>query len=262
MRIHLTTLVSTLVIATAIPAIALAAECVHDISPEQQEFLNQQNLEIKVPEAEVAVVQRCDTNGDQVVDITDIRNIVTARNQPAAHADDPMDWDGNNVINVLDARGCQQSCAQPRCAPMSTQTARSALVSSNTPILGGATEETACSKSMDLDGDESEDFVGIFENTGEELAGGYNLKLVFVNKDENGMMQQTTIDYAGEVVEENGQMQLKLHIREQAPGEVDLAPGKVNLENPGIVTYSHGIPEVIYYWVDGELRRGAFFVDD
>lgn len=252
MRILLKTAISALAAAVTIPITALAANCEHQISAEQQAFLDQQNLQIKVPEGELAVIQRCETNGDNVVDINDIRNISLARNQPAGHPDDPMDWDKNNVINLLDARGCQQVCSLPRCAPMAPQP----------ELVGGDTEEAECSKSQDLDGDGSQDFVGIFEHTGEELAGGYNLKLVLVNKDESGNLQQTTLSYAGEMVVEDGQPKMKLHVSEQPPGEVDLSPGKITLENPGIVTYGFGKPEVIYYWVDGELRRGFYNIDD
>lgn len=252
MRKRFTTQAAALLVAAAIPAATLAADCVHQISEEQKEFLDQQNLQIKVPEGELAVVQLCETNGDNVVDLHDIRNITLARNQPARYPGDPMDWDQNNFIDVLDARGCVQACAQPRCAPMASQP----------EPMGGVTETTECSKMLDLDGDGSQDFVGIFENTGEAQAGGYNLKLVLVNKDASGKLKQTTINYAGKMVEEDGQLRMKLHLEEQPPGEVDLAPGKVNLENPGIVTYSFGFPRVLYYWVDGELRRGAFFVDD
>jgi hypothetical protein len=253
MRTRFTTVILALAAAATLPTTALAAECVHDnISPEQQAFLDQQNLQIRVPEGELAVIQRCDTNGDNVVDMVDIRNIALARNQPARHPDDPMDWDKNNVINLLDARGCQQACAQPRCAPMPPQP----------DLVGGVTEEAECSQLQDLDGDGSQDFVGIFEHTGEAQAGGYNLKLVLVNKDANGNLRQTTVDFAGEMVVEDGQSRMKLHVSEQPPGEVNLSPGKVTLENPGIVTYGYGNPEVIYYWADGQLRRGFYNIDD
>ena len=252
MRVGFTTLIAAGVAAAAISTSALAANCEHQISAEQQAFLDQQNLQIKVPEGELAVVQRCDTNGDNVVDINDIRDISLARNQPARHPDDPMDWDGNNVINILDARGCQQACAQPRCAPMPPQP----------EPVGGVTEEVACSISRDLDGDGSQDFVGIFENTGEELAGGYNLKLVFVNTDASGNLQQITVDYAGKMVEEDGELKMKMHLSEQPAGPVDLNPGGVMLSRPGIVAYSNGIPRVLYYWVNGKLRRAAYLVDD
>lgn len=58
----------------------------------------------------------CDTNDDGVVDIIDIRAILAKRNQPATGPDDPMDWDQDGVITVVDARGCQLSCTLPRCA--------------------------------------------------------------------------------------------------------------------------------------------------
>lgn len=58
----------------------------------------------------------CDINDDSFVDINDIRTIVLNRNQPATGSDDPMDWDQNGVISVLDARGCVLACSLPRCA--------------------------------------------------------------------------------------------------------------------------------------------------
>lgn len=58
----------------------------------------------------------CDTNDDGFVDINDIRAISSNRNQPAAGADDPMDWDRSGTITVLDARGCVLACSLPRCA--------------------------------------------------------------------------------------------------------------------------------------------------
>ena len=60
--------------------------------------------------------QICDTNDDGFVDITDIRAISLSRNQPATGSDDPMDWDQNGEINVLDSRGCTLACSLPRCA--------------------------------------------------------------------------------------------------------------------------------------------------
>ena len=67
-------------------------------------------------EVEEPEILMCDANLDDVVDIRDIRAIAMMRNQPANGPDDPMDWDQNGIINVLDARGCQQACNLPRCA--------------------------------------------------------------------------------------------------------------------------------------------------
>jgi VCBS repeat-containing protein len=59
---------------------------------------------------------RCDIDADSDVDRNDIMAIVANRNQPSAHPDDPMDYDGNGWIDVLDARGCMSICTLPRCA--------------------------------------------------------------------------------------------------------------------------------------------------
>jgi hypothetical protein len=59
----------------------------------------------------------CDVNGDSAVDRTDIDAIFAARNTPASGPDDPRDWNGDGVINVLDSRGCTLDCDNPGCAP-------------------------------------------------------------------------------------------------------------------------------------------------
>jgi hypothetical protein len=66
--------------------------------------------------AAAAAPKRCDANGDDAVNIMDIRVISANRNQPATGPDDPMDWDQDGVISVSDARGCQRACDLPRCA--------------------------------------------------------------------------------------------------------------------------------------------------
>lgn len=65
---------------------------------------------------DIAVV-RCDVDGDNVVDIFDIRAIMAARNTPAAGPDDPRDADGNGTIDANDARQCVLQCTNSRCAP-------------------------------------------------------------------------------------------------------------------------------------------------
>jgi hypothetical protein len=63
---------------------------------------------------EIEPLLACDVNGDQTVDITDIRAILAARNQPSTPPD-PRDADGDGVITILDARVCILQCATPRC---------------------------------------------------------------------------------------------------------------------------------------------------
>jgi predicted secreted protein len=62
------------------------------------------------------VALACDVDGNGVVDMTDIRAISLARNQPALPGD-PRDYDGDGVITVNDARQCVLLCTNARCAP-------------------------------------------------------------------------------------------------------------------------------------------------
>ena len=60
--------------------------------------------------------QKCDVNGDGLINQTDINLIIAARNTPASGPNDPRDADNNGTINALDARTCQMRCTLPRCA--------------------------------------------------------------------------------------------------------------------------------------------------
>ena len=65
------------------PIAALAQSCGdYPLTDEQQAYLAAQQLEIAIPEGEVPVIQRCDIDGDNTVDIDDIRAISEKRNQP------------------------------------------------------------------------------------------------------------------------------------------------------------------------------------
>jgi hypothetical protein len=55
-------------------------------------------------------------DGNNIIDITDIRAITAARGTPAAPGD-VRDADGDGVITVLDARQCVLRCTNSRCAP-------------------------------------------------------------------------------------------------------------------------------------------------
>ena len=64
---------------------------------------------------DVVVLPVCDVDGNQSIDVNDIRAILMARNQPASPPD-PRDANGDGVITVIDARQCMLMCANPRCA--------------------------------------------------------------------------------------------------------------------------------------------------
>ena len=71
-------------------------------------------VEIDLP---IETVQRCDLDGNDQIDINDIRAIMARRNQPATGPDDPADNDGDGVVTANDARQCTLQCTNSRCAP-------------------------------------------------------------------------------------------------------------------------------------------------
>jgi len=237
------------------PAAAFAAGCGdYPLSQAQQDFIENEGLEIAIPEGDVPVIQRCDATGDNVVDIHDIRAITMNRNQPAAHPDDPMDWDKNMFIDILDARGCQRACALPRCATPNEPP------SPGDP-MGGVIETTECFQTEDLDGDGTEDFVGTYEHTGDDVrGGGWALETVILTEDANGNVEAVTFPYTGQVSPASGE--LTQHVTMQPAGTVDLLPGTVQIDEPGVIGYRNGEPKVLYYIENGEVARAFYGVDD
>ena len=57
----------------------------------------------------------CDTNGDGVIDRTDVFAVFASRNAPA-EPNDPRDADGDGTITYNDARRCISMCTKPNCA--------------------------------------------------------------------------------------------------------------------------------------------------
>lgn len=248
---------ATLLVLGHMPIAAYAVCENYELSqtPEQIAYLLNLGLENVVPEGDAPTIRRCDTNSDNSVDINDIRAIASMRNNPAAHPDDPMDWDRNNVINILDARGCQRACSLPRCAvPSEPQ---------ENPT-GGSVEEASCFQSEDLDGDGNQEFVGMYQYTGEEeRAGDWNLEVVILLDDESGNVQHVTYPFSGQSMAGSaGNVELHQHLSRQPAGLVNLNPGSVTIDSPGVVSYRFGRPKVLYYWKDGQINRALFGIDD
>ena len=66
--------------------------------------------------SDLTIAGRCDVNGDGSVNSADIQAITNGRNQPTVGSCDLRDGDGNNTIDVNDARVCALRCTKPNCA--------------------------------------------------------------------------------------------------------------------------------------------------
>jgi len=219
----------------------------------QSDFLIMNNIEIVAPKGELEVIQRCDIDGNNSVDINDIRAISMSRNQPAAHPDDPMDWDKNNWIDVLDARGCQRACSERRCAvsaePVEEQE-------------DGVLEEAPCFQTEDLDNDGQVDqLVAISEVPVDDGAGSEDetteLSVVVIRE-----VDGETKFFKDSFASESPVGEVNLHLSKQPPGVVDLLPGFVVIDETATVSFENGEPKTLYYWKDGGLRRAPYGVVD
>ena len=258
MRTLISTTITTLLAGAIVPTGAYAGCADFALSPNQSEYLAAQALEIQEPEGEFgdfAITLKCDVNDDSAIDINDIRAISGKRNQLATSNTDPSDWNEDGRIDALDARGCVQACTLPRCAvPAPQQIPAPAVVT-------GSSEGEECFQVEDLDGDSNPDFAGLYEYTGDQpRSSDWNLDLVFLYTDEGGQTRHVVFPSAGRSSAEKGEVYDTLKV--QPPGVVDLMPGSVTLDRPGIVSYRNGEPAVLYYWQNGRYTQRIFSIDD
>jgi len=246
--------------AGVIPVTVLAQSCGdYPLTPAQSDALEKARLDVVVPEGEVPFVQRCDIDENSVIDMLDIRQIVNHRNQPASDPDDPRDWDGNGVINVLDARGCVLACTNPRCAPSGPDKMQVKAAQAAPQDTVG--QPGACYQADDFDGDGKQDFLGIFEYVGNQTRGNnWNLQTVILYEDAAGDTQVIAFPYTGQSSRSGSQ--IFQHVSLQPAGPVDLMPGKVELTQPGVVSYRNNEPQTLYYFENGVLSRAYYNIDD
>ena len=228
----------------------------YPLTPAQAAALEEARLEVVIPEGQVPFVQRCDIDGNDIIDRSDILAISQSRNQPASDPDDPMDWNENGTIDVLDARGCVLACTFPRCASSGPRASLQVTATQNT--VGEAGE---CFQADDFDGDGQRDFVGIFDYVGKETRGNnWDLQIVLVNEDAAGNTQVTAFPYTGQSSRDGSQ--IFQHLSLQPAGPVDLNPGGVMLSRPGIVSYRNNQPKTLYYFQGGRWNRAFYGIDD
>jgi len=248
--------------ASLAPVTALAQACGnYPLTPAQSDALQKARLEVVVPEGEVPFVQRCDIDENSVIDMLDIRQIIQHRNQPATDPDDPMDRDGNGVVNVLDARGCVLACTFPRCASQDRRATSVALNAAQARPQNTPGQPGDCYQVDDFDGDGEQDFLGIFEYVGNQTRGNnWDLQTVILYEDAAGNTQVVAFPYTGQSSRDGSQ--IFQHLSLQPAGPVDLNPGGVILSRPGIVSYRNNEPKTLYYFQGGRWNRAFYGIDD
>ena len=233
----------------------------YPLTPEQSDALQKARLDVVVPEGEVPFVQRCDIDGNEIIDRADIVEISKSRNQPASDPDDPRDWNENGQIDVLDARGCVLSCTFPRCASGDPRRRVPGNNVAKVRVQNTVGQPGKCFESADFSGDGNNDFMGIFEYVGNQPRGNnWDLQMVILYEDAAGDTQVVAYPYTGQTSRDG--RSIFQHLSVQPPGTVDLQPGSITLSRPGMVSYRNNLPETLYYISDGRVRRAFYRVDD
>jgi len=232
----------------------------YPLTQAQTDALMAAKLDVVVPEGEVPFVQRCDIDLNGIIDRSDILDISRNRNQPASDPDDPKDWDGNGVVNLLDARGCVLACTFPRCAPSGPGAGRALVKAAQVEPQTTVGQSGDCFQIEDFDGDGKQDFMGIYQYVGNQTRGNnWNLQTVILYEDA-GETQVIAFPYTGQSSRSGSE--IFQHMSIQPAGVVDLMPGKVTLTQPGVVSYRYNQPKTLFYFDNGVLNRAFYKVDD
>jgi hypothetical protein len=242
------------------PIAALAETCGdYPLTQAQSDYLAMQSLDIAVPEGEVPVIVRCDVDGNNVIDRNDLAIIREYRGEVPAHPDDPMDWDGNHVIHGRDVGGCASSCTSTGCSAQEQAEEEGLLAAQGQGDNAIVGDPAACFQVEDFDGDGSEDFFGLYDYTGSDTrANDWTLQLVILTEDNFGNVQHVLYPYSGRVTSGD----LDNHLSLQPAGVIDLNPGTVTIDEPGVVSYRNGVPKVLYYYDNGTLAQAFYGIVD
>ena len=238
------------------------------LTEEQAAYLAGQDLAIEEPVGEVAIIQRCDVDGNNVINTNDLKLIRERRGEAATHPDDPWDWDGNGVINGRDVGGCAKSCnvgGTTDCSVESLIEEEGLQAAEENGAMETASEPAACFQIDDFDGDGEEDFVGLYASTSqEEDRGEWKLEVVILNEDESGNVQHITFPFTGQILKDTQQVTQHLSKQHCDTGQcmIDLNPGTLMIDKPAIVSYRNGERKVIYYFVDKVVHRAYYGIDD
>ena len=117
-----------------------------------------------------------------------------------------------------------------------------------------------CFLRSDFDGDGVEDFVGIHQNSRSKGDGHrWVFDLVLIYSD-GGEKRHSVFPGSGRA--DMDEEVMHHFIAAQPPGTVDLRPGEVKIDHPGIISYRYGAPAVLYYWDGDRFTLRNFYLDD
>ena len=250
------------------PTATLADTCGdYPFSQAQIDYLQAEVPDFQIPEGEVPFVQRCDVDGNEVVDRRDLAQIILAKGEPASHPDDPRDWDGDGVIHGRDVGGCASSCTNNSCST-NPNTGNSKNAGNKGGKKGGSTGSNglpggpgACFRAADFDGDGSTDLAAIVQYTGGDFrAFNWDLELLILFETPTGDVTHLRLPWSGRRSADESSIQQ--HVAVQPAGPVNLMPGSVTIDHPGIVSYRDGVPRELIFFRNNQLRHAFYGIDD
>ena len=120
--------------------------------------------------------------------------------------------------------------------------------------------EPKCHISVDLTGNGQMDFAGLYKYSGpKKRSNHWDLDLVILYSSGN-TIKHIIYPYSGQIVAKDASV--KEYLVMHNPGVVDLMPGRLSLDRPGIVAFRNGRPAVTYYWNGKGFSQQPMGVDD
>ena len=111
-----------------------------------------------------------------------------------------------------------------------------------------------CSFAADFNGDDVMDFAGLYRlKNSQQRGNNWTLDLVILYSS-NGAIKHTVYSYTGQYFEGKKKPML-VYLRRRGPGKVNLMPGHIVLDKPGIGVFRRGRPVAMYYW---DKQTGGF----
>ena len=129
-------------------------------------------------------------------------------------------------------------------------------------LASGSHRNAKCSIVADFNGDGKDDSASIYRYDGRKSRGSHwELDLVIIYSEGDGF-KQVVFPSAGQFKDFRGKKSLMHFLTLQDAGMISLHPGRMQLNNPAVVSHLDNRPAVIYYWNGNSFSQRAFYIDD